>query len=226
AEPLLYLLSIGLGVGALVGGINVEGQLVPYRSFIAPGLLALTAMNGAIIDTTFNFFVKFKYMKTYDAVLATPLAPRDVAWGEVSWAVGRATVYSTAFLLTMVAFGLVESWWAVLAVPAAMLVGFSFAGAGIALSTWMRSFIDFDLIFVAITPMFLFSGTFFPITRYPGGAQLIVRATPLYQGVALERALTLGHWSWVLPLHALYLLAVGLVGVRIGARRVGRLLQS
>jgi len=224
-EPFVYLLSIGIGVGALVGTVDVNGQAVPYRSFIAPGLLALTAMNGAVFDTTFNFFVKFKYMKTYDAILATPLAPSDVAWGEVWWAVVRGSIYSAAFLLTMLVMGLVESPWAVLALPGAMAVSFAFAGAGIAATTWMRSFVDFDYVWVVITPMFLFSATFFPLDQYPSAVQFFVRLTPLYQGVALERALTLGNVSWVLVVNAVYLVVMGIIGVRIGARRVGRLLQ-
>ena len=102
-EPVLFLLSIGIGVGKLVGELPVGGQLVDYKQFVAPGLLASAAMNGALLDTTFNFFVKFKYSHTYDAILATPVGTGDVATGEVAWALMRGAIYSTAFLLTMLA---------------------------------------------------------------------------------------------------------------------------
>ena len=226
AEPILYLLSIGVGVGELVGDLpGPGGQPVPYETFVAPGLMAAAAMNGAIFDTTFNFFVKFKYAHTYDAMLATPLGVGEVASGEVVWALLRGTIYATGFLLTMVALGLVESGWAVLAVPAAVLIGLGFAGAGLAATTWMRSFIDFDYVNLAIVPLFLFSATFFPLSRYPDALGWIVRCTPLYQGVALERGLILGDIRWTLLLNAAYLGAMGWVGVRVAARRLGRLLQ-
>jgi lipooligosaccharide transport system permease protein len=226
AEPVFYLLSIGVGVGDLVGDIAVPGgEVVDYRHFVAPGLLAVAAMNGSLFDTTFNFFVKYKYMKTYDAILATPLAARDVAAGEVVWALLRGAIYSTVFLLTMVAFELVESWWAVLAVPVALLIGFAFAGAGLAATTFMRSFVDFDYVNLAMVPLFLFSATFFPLERYPTALEWLVRATPLYQGVALERALILGHVEWTMLGHAAYLFVMGYAGLRIAGRRIGRLLQ-
>jgi lipooligosaccharide transport system permease protein len=225
AEPVLFLLSMGVGVGTLVGDLHVAGHLVSYRAFVAPGLMATAAMNGSVLDTTFNFFVKYKYMHTYDAVLATPVGTRDIASGEVTWALMRGAIYSTGFLVTVAVFGDIGSWWAVLAVPAAVLIGFGFAGAGLAATTFMRSFVDFDYVSLALIPMFLFSATFFPLTRYPAGLQLIIRATPLYQGVVLERALLLGDLQWTLVLHAAYLGAMGWLGVRIAARRIGRLLQ-
>src|SRR5262245_5747258 len=116
-EPIFFLLSIGIGVGKLVGDIKVGGTTVDYQAFVAPGLLATAAMNGALLDTTFNFFVKYKYAHTYDGVIATPLGPRDIAVGEITWALLRGLMYSTVFLITMLFFGDVESWWAVLAVP-------------------------------------------------------------------------------------------------------------
>jgi lipooligosaccharide transport system permease protein len=226
AEPILYLLSIGVGVGELVGELpGAGGRPVPYETFVAPGLMAAAAMNGAIFDTTFNFFVQFKYVHTYDAMLATPLRVGDVAAGEVVWALLRGAIYATGFLVTMLALGLVESAWAVLAVPAAVLIGFGFAAAGLAATTWMRSFVDFDYVNLAIVPLFLFSATFFPLSRYPDALEWIIRCTPLYQGVALERGLILGDIRWSLLLNAAYLTAMGLAGVRVAASRLGRLLQ-
>ncbi len=226
AEPILYLLSIGIGVGGLVGELpGPGGGTIAYESFVAPGLLAAAAMNGAIFDTTFNFFVKFKYAHTYDGLLATPLGVRDVAAGEVTWALLRGGTYSAAFLVTMAALGLVASWWALLALPAAVLIGFAFAGAGLAATTWMRSFVDFDFVQLAIVPMFLFSATFFPLERYPTVIGWIVQATPLYQGVALERALVLGDVGWSLLLHVAYLALLGVAGLRIARARLAKLLQ-
>jgi len=226
AEPLLYLGSIGVGVGHLVGTLpGPHGHAVSYQAFVAPGLLAAAAMNGCVFDATFNFFFKYKYSKSFTAMLATPLGTDDVARGELGWALSRGTIYSAVFLATMAAFGLVHSWWAVLAVPVAMLIGFGFAGAGMAATTWMRSFVHFDYVVLALTPLFLFSATFFPLSRYPGAVQWIVRLTPLYQGVALERSLVFGVLSWTLLLHAAYLLAMGVIGVRIAGRRLQLLLQ-
>jgi lipooligosaccharide transport system permease protein len=125
----------------------------------------------------------------------------------------------------MLLLGLVASPWAVLAVPAALLIGFAFASVGLAATTWMRSWIDFDLVFLAILPMFLFSTTFFPLSEYPEVLAWVVRVTPLYQGVALERALILGGVDWATAGHVLYLAAMGWLGVRLGARRLQGILQ-
>lgn len=226
AEPLLYLLSIGLGVGHLVGTVHGPGGVsVSYQDYVAPGLLAAAAMNGAVFDTTFNFFFKYKYARSFDAMLATPLTTTDVALGELGWALSRGTIYAAAFLVTMVALGLVRSPWAALGLPVAMLIGFAFAGAGMAATTFMRSFVDFDYVNLAILPLFLFSTTFFPLARYPGALQWMVRVTPLYQGVVLERALSLGRLDPSLVVHAGYLVAMGVCGVWVASRRLARLLQ-
>ncbi len=225
AEPIFFLLSIGIGVGKLVGSVTVGGTTVSYAAFVAPGLLAVAAMNGALLDTTFDFFVKMKYSHTYDAVLATPLGPRDVAAGEVTWALLRGAAYSAAFLAAMWAFGDVESPWLVLGLPAAVLIGFGFAGVGLAATTFMRSFVDFDYVNMVMIPLFLFSATFFPVTQYPAGLQAFIRCTPLYQGVVLERSLAIGDLHPTLLLNAAYLAVMGWLGLRIASRRIGMLLQ-
>jgi lipooligosaccharide transport system permease protein len=224
-EPILFLLSIGVGVGELVGRLPVGGHFVSYKEFVAPGLLASAAMNGALLDTTFNFFIKYKYSHTYDAIVASPLGAGDIATGEVAWALMRGAIYSSAFLVTMVVLGLVSSWWALFVVPAAVLIGFAFAGAGLAATTFMRSWVDFDYVTLALIPLFLFSATFFPLTRYPAGLQAIIRFTPLYQGVVIERSLVLGDVQWTLLLHAAYLVLMGAIGLRVAARRIVGLLQ-
>jgi lipooligosaccharide transport system permease protein len=227
AEPLLYLLSIGVGVGALVGKVpGPGGHLVGYRDYVAPGMLAAAAMNGSVFDTTFNFFIKLKYQGVYDAMLATPLRPGEVATGEVAWALLRGAIYAAAFVVAMLAFGLVHSWWALLAVPAATLIGFTFAGLGVAATGYMRSWTDFDLVNLVVIPLFLFSGTFFPLERYPAWLQVVIRCTPLYQGVALERALVFGVVDASTLLHAAYLVVAGALGVRIASRRLARLLTA
>lgn len=224
-EPILFLLSIGIGVGELVGDVpGPDGTPVPYRAFVATGLLAASAMFGPVFDATFNFFVKLKYFHIYDAVLATPLRPADVVTGEVLWSLIRAALYSVGFLATMVVLGLVHSWWALLCVPAAVLIGYGFAGAGMGASTFMRSFIDFDFVNLAVLPMFLLSATFFPLSQYPEGVQWLVRLTPLYQGVALERALVFGELQWSLLLNVAYLAVMGTVGRMVAGRRLQHLL--
>ena len=223
-EPVLYLFSIGVGVGQMIDSFRFNGQTVAYAAFVAPGMLAASAMNGAVMDSTFSIFFKLKFEKLYDAVLATPLRPTDVARGEITWALLRGGVYSTAFLLVMLVMGLVESWWAVLAVPATLLVGFGFSAVCMALTTYMRSWQDFEFIQLAIMPMFLFSATFFPVTAFQGPLRWVVEATPLYRGVVLCRELTTGAVSMDSVISVVYLLAMGLVGLYVVSRRLDKLL--
>jgi lipooligosaccharide transport system permease protein len=223
-EPLFYLLSIGVGIGHLVGSVTVNGHAVSFTSFVAPALLATSAMNGAIFDSTFNIFFKLKYAKVYDAVLATPMRTGDVAMGEIGWALIRGGLYACAFIVIMLAMGLVHSIWAVFAIPVALLIGFAFAGAGMAATTFMRSWQDFEYVTLTTLPMFLFSATFYPISVYPRAIQIVVDCTPLYQGIALLRGLTLGYVGPSLLWHVLYLAVMGTVGLAIAGRRMGRLL--
>ena len=223
-EPLFYLFSLGVGLGALVGEITDAGRTLSYPAFVAPAMLAASAMNGAIFDATFNIFHKLKYAKVYDAVLATPMGPRDVAVGEVAWALMRGLLYSGAFLVVMVALGLVSSPWAVLVLPVAVLIGFAFAAAGMAATTFMRGWQDFEWVQLAVLPMFLMSATFYPLSTYPEPLRAVVEWTPLYQGVVLVRSLTTGAVDPGLLVPAAYLLVLGLIGVAISARRLERLL--
>jgi lipooligosaccharide transport system permease protein len=222
-EPVFYLFSLGVGLGALVGEVTTDsGRAVPYAVFVAPALLAQSAMNGAVFDSTINVFFKLKYARTYDAVLATPLGPRDVAVGEIAWALLRGQVYAAAFLVVALLAGLVPSWWALLALPAAGLIGFAFAAVGMAATTWMRSWTDFDLVNLAVVPLFLFSATFYPLSTYPQALQWLVAATPLYHGVALQRALLLGEVGPSLLGHVAYLAVMGALGLAVAARRLER----
>ena len=225
-EPVFYLFSIGVGVGQLVTGFEFNGQDIPYAEFVAPGMLAASAMNGSLLDSTFNFFFKLKYNKLFDQMLATPLTTMDIARGELSWSLLRGGTYSAAFLLVMVAMDLVSSWWAVLAVPAALLIGLAFGGICMALTTWMRSWQDFEWITLATIPMFLFSATFFPVEAYPTAIRWVVEVTPLYRGVVLCRELTTGALTWAALVSVVYLAVMGLVGLAIVRRRLEKLLLT
>jgi lipooligosaccharide transport system permease protein len=223
-EPVFFLLGIGLGVGALVGDVSYGGELVPYKEFVAPAMLAASAMNGAVFESTINVFAKLKWLKTYDGVLATPLGIRDVALGELIYALIRGGVYAVAFVVVMLAMGLVGSWWAVLAVPAAVLVGAAFAAVGLIGVTFMRSWADFSMIELVTLPLFLFSATFVPLSDYPAAAQWIVPLTPLYHAVELLRALTLGTVGWLTLVHVAYLAVMMVVGLAIADGRLEKLL--
>ncbi|MBL8929431.1 MAG: ABC transporter permease [Kineosporiaceae bacterium] len=227
AEPVFYLFSLGLGVGALVHSVTTDaGTTVEYATFVAPALLASSAMNGAIFDSTYNVFFKLRYARTYEAMLATPIGPRDLALGEIAWSLIRGAMYSAAFLAVAVAIGAVDSWWGLLALPAAVFIALAFSAVGMFATTFMRSFLDFDFITLAIQPMFLFSATFFPLGTYPDALRLLVQATPLYHGVALERGLMLGEVGWGLLGHVAYLAILGMIGAVGVSRRLARLLLS
>ena len=224
-EPLFYLLSIGVGLGKLVGTvIGPGGHPIDYTSFVAPALLATSAMNGAVMDSTFNVFFRMKYAKLYDSALATPMRSDEIALGEVGWALIRGGIYAVAFMVIMLAMGLVHSAWAIFNVPAALLIGFAFAGAGMAATTFMKSWQHFEFVMLATVPMFLFSTTFYPLSVYPRAVQIIVECTPLYQGVVLLRDLTVGVVGPDLLWRAGYLAVLGLAGLLVAGRRLAKLL--
>jgi lipooligosaccharide transport system permease protein len=224
-EPLFYLLALGYGLGGYVGEVMIDGEPIEYAAFVAPALLAASAFNGAFYDAT-NIFWKLRYQKVYDAVLSTPLGPKDIATGETAFALFRGLIYAVGFFTVMLLLGLVESWWAVLALPATVFVGFAFAGAGIAAVTYMRSWQDFDILNLAVLPMFLFSATFFPLSTYPEWLQAIVQATPLYHAVSLLRGLTTGSVGAAQLVDVAYLAVLGLVGAWIASRRIEKLLLT
>ena len=221
-EPLFYLLGIGYGLGTFVGEMELaNGLIVPYAVFVAPALLAQSTMNGAISETIFNVFFKLNFEKVYDAVLATPLGVGDIALGELMWAMIRATIYAVAFVGVMLVMGLLISPWAVLALPATLFCSLAFCAAGLATTTYLRTVQDFDLPFgLVIMPMFLFSGTFFPISVYPQWLQFLVQLTPLYHAVELLRGLTTGVVDWTILAHVGYLALFGAVGMVIARRRL------
>lgn len=224
-EPLLYLFSIGVGVGALIGDLTLpDGRVIGYASFVAPAMLASSAMTGALSETTFNFFGKMKWMRLYDGMLATPVRPFEIALGELGWAMARGALYSAAFLVVMVLMGLTSPGRAVAAFPASVLVGFAFGAVGMALSTFMRSWQDFDLVTATQFALFLFSGTFVPAQAYPVVLRWFVEFTPLYRAVDLIRGICTQQVGWLQAVDVAYLLAMLAIGLVVAGRRMGRLL--
>jgi len=224
-EPLFYLLSMRAGLGDLVGTVSVAGTEVSYAAFVAPALMASSAMNGAIFDATGNVLHRLKYARIYDAALATPMEPVDVAVGEIGWALIRGQLYAISFLGVMAGFGLVESWWAILTLPACALIGLTFASIGFAGTTFMRGWTDMDIVNTAMMPLFLFSATFFPTSSYGSWAWL-VQLSPLYHGVALVRAANSGAWSIAVLGHIAVLLALSAVALLVASRRIDQLLRK
>ena len=223
-EPIFYLLSMGIGLGALVGTVATgTGQEVPYAAYIAPALLAVSAMNGAVYDSTWNVFFKMNYSKLYEGMLATSLGPLDVAFGEISLALLRGAVYACGFMIVMQAMGLNLSWTAILALPAVMLIAFGFASLGMAITSYMKTFQQMDWIAFIMLPMFMFSATFFPISVYSEPIQVVIQALPLWHGVELVRGLTTGALGIEMLWHVLYYVVMIVVGMIFTTVRLRKL---
>jgi lipooligosaccharide transport system permease protein len=219
-EPVLYLLSIGFGVGALVG--KVYGIDVRYVDFVAPGILATTAMNAAFNQTSFAIFMRIKNDRVYDAIVPTPLSIADIALGEVASAVFSGVFASCGFVLVMLVLGLVVSPAVLLAIPGALLVGYAFGAAGLAVMTYFREFSDFQLVQLVMLPMFLFATTFYPLSVYPSWARPLIEVLPLYQSIQLLRDPALGTFHWGMLVAAIYLLAFGSLALALATRRLHR----
>lgn len=223
-EPLFYLLAFGAGLGTIVGTVGSGGQVLTYSQFVGPALLAASAMNGAVLDSTSNVFFKFRYAKLYDTMLATPLGPLDVALGEITWATVRGALYAVGFLGVLGALGLASSWWALAMFPAALLICFGFAALGMAAATFMRSWQHLEYVQLVLVPMFLFSTTFYPLTVYPGALRVLVQVFPLFHGVEIMRTLATGAPTWATLGHATYFVGMAVVGFALVTRRLGTLL--
>jgi lipooligosaccharide transport system permease protein len=219
-EPVLYLASMGIGLGSLIGPIHTDAGPVPYAAFIAPALLAVSAMNGAIYDSTWNVFFKLNHARLYEGMLATSLGPLDVALGEILYALLRGLLYATGFMIIMQLFGLNLAWTAILAIPAVLLIAFGFAALGMAVTSYMKAFQQMDLINFVLLPMFLFSATFYPLSVYPAWVQGIVVSFPLWHGVELVRGLTTGALSPMMFVHVGYYLVMIAVGVVLTTKRL------
>jgi len=224
-EPLFYLLAMGFGLGALIGQVpGPDGHPISYTAFITPALLAASAMNGAVYDSTCNVFFRLNYEKVYNAVLATPLGVGDVALGEIIWALIRGQLYAIGFMVVVLLLGLVPSFWGLLAVPASVLLGFAAAGLGMAATSFMKTWQDLDLVQLVVLPVFLFSGTFYPLSVYPEPFRTIIQLSPLYRGTDLIRRLTTGALDPVMLVDAAYLVLLGVLGLTIVSRRLDKLL--
>ena len=225
-EPVLYLLSFGYGIGELVGNISTSTGNISYAAYIAPGLLATSAMNGAIFDSTWNVFFKLNESRLYKAMLSTSLGPLDVALGEIAWALMRGGIYATAFTLVLAGLGLVTSWWALLAVPAAIIVAFGFASFGMAITSYMKSHHQMNLFDIFLLPMFLFSGAFYPLTVFPGWAQAIIKALPLGQGIELVTKAMAGNFGIHILVNVAYFLVMICLGLFFTTKRLNALFMK
>ena len=223
-EPIFYLLGIGLGIGGIIQEVELaDGRLVSYAAFVAPALLATAAMNGAVFETIFNVFFKLNYAKTYEGVLATPMGITEIALGEMMWALMRALLYAVAMFVIMLIAGLILSPWGLLMVPAALLVAAAFAAAGLAGTSYLRTVNDFDVpMGLIVMPMFLFSGTFFPISIYPLPIQIFMQATPLYHAISLIRGLSTGLVGPAQLWDFAYLVAFFVICIWIAMRQMER----
>jgi len=220
-EPIFYLLSLGIGLGSLVGTVTAsDGQQIPYAAFIAPALLATAAMNGAVYDSTWNVFFKMHFAKLYEGMLSTSLGPLDVALGEILLALARGALYAIGFMIVMQVIGLNLSWFALLALPAVLLIAFGFASFGMGITSFMKTFQQMDWINFIMLPMFLLSATFFPLSVYPQPIQWIIQAMPLWHGVELIRGLTTGVLSVGMLWHVLYFLVMIVLGLILTTRRL------
>ena len=224
-EPLFYLLGIGFGLGALVGDVpGPDGQPISYQLFVAPGAARGAAMNGAITEARSTSSSSSTTRRPSRRSCRRRCRPATSPSASSAGRSIRGGLYAVGFMGVMVVLGLFVSPWVILAVPAALLVGFAFGAVGMAATSFMRTWQDFDLIQLVVLPMFLFSGTFYPIDGYPPLLQAFVRITPLYQGVDLIRSLTVGAISPVLLVHVAYLSIMGIVGLAIASRRIDKLL--
>ncbi|MEA4945557.1 MAG: ABC transporter permease [Propionicimonas sp.] len=220
-EPVLYLLAMGWGLGQLIGDVpGPGGKMIPYPAFIAPALLATSAMNGAIYDSTWNVFFKLKFGRIYEAMLNTSLGPLDVAFGEIFMALFRGGLYALGFTIVITILGLATSWWALAMIPVALLIALGFAALGMAITSYFTSFQQMDWINIALLPMFMLSSTLFPIAVFPQGVQWFIMALPLWHGVELMRQLSIGHFEASTWLHLGYFLVMSVAGIAFTTRRL------
>ena len=225
-EPVFYLLAFGVGLGAYINGLtDGAGNPVSYAAYIAPALLATSAMNGAIYDSTWNVFFKMHFAKLYQGQLATSLGPLDVAIGEIGYALLRGLTYAIGFMIVVGSMGYIPSIWGLLAIPGAVLIAFAFASIGMGVTSYLTNFQQMNWINFFMLPMFLFSGTFFPLTVYPEWGQWIVKALPLWQATDMIRSLTLGVVGWGVLLHVLYFAVMTAGGLWFTTRRLSYLFQ-
>ena len=223
-EPVLFLLAMGVGMGSIVGTVEGPGGTeISYAAYIAPALLAVSAMNGAIYDSTWNVFFKMNFAKLYQGMLYTSLGPLDVAMGEIFLALLRGLLYATGFTAVMGVMGLLTTWWAILVIPASVLIAFGFASFGMGITSFMKTFQQMDWINFFLLPMFLFSATFYPLSVYPQPIQWFIQAMPLWHGVELLRQISAGAFSPATAIHVAYYLVMIVLGIMLTTGRLRQL---
>ncbi len=224
-EPLLYLLAFGVGFSTLVGPIHYQGRTVSYVRFIAPALIAINIMNNAFFETTFASFVRMYFQKTFDAMMATPLTLEEIITGEIIWGATKAVI-GTAIMLAMVSlFGLITYPSGLLLLPVAFFAGFAFGTIGMFFTGIVKNIDLFNLpMFLFVTPMFLFSGTFFPLENLPGWAQTLAFCLPLTHLANICRALGWGVYHpslfWGCAYFVLFILIFYPLAIRKMRRRL------
>lgn len=224
--PTLYLTALGVGLGKIVN--KGPGVGVPYLDFVAPGILAATAMQLATFESAYPVLAAIRWTRQYFAMLATPLRTRDLLFGHQIYVAARLAAVSAVYLVVLTAFGALESPWAIAAWPVAVLVGLAHSAPVSAFSAWLKREEGMNALFrFIIMPLFLFGGTFFPVSQLPHGAREIAYATPLWNGVDLMRHLTLGTASlWPSLAHVAYLLLWITVGLCLASRSYARRLVT
>jgi lipooligosaccharide transport system permease protein len=222
--PLLYLTAMGIGLGSLVarGGSSMLGG-VDYLHFLGPGILASTCMQTASFESTYPIMGKISWRRNYEAILATPIEVHHLLIGELGWIAFRLTTMSSVFMIVLTLFGIPRSPLALLAIPAAVLTGVAFAAPIIGFSATRTNDSGFAALFrFIVNPLFLFSGTFFPVSQLPDAVEWIAAATPLYHGVALVRGAVLDSMPASWPLHVAYLVVFVAVTAYVAYRLLRR----
>ncbi|HSM02106.1 MAG TPA: ABC transporter permease [Acidimicrobiia bacterium] len=220
-NPILFLLAMGVGLGQLVDSGSGDASLeITYLTFLAPGLLAATAMMTGAGDSAFPVMAGIKWRKSYDAVLATPIGVTDLVLGHLGWVAVRLTFVTLVYAMVMAAFGATTVVEGLIAVPPAVATGLAFAGVITAYTAQLEDERGLSSMFrFGMTPLFLFSGTFFPVSQLPGWMQPVAYATPLWHGVSLCRGLAVGTEYEVNPvISAAYLAAMILLGIALATR--------
>lgn len=216
-DPLFYLVALGFGLGTYIASISG----VPYREFIAPGLIASATMWAASFETTYNVYLRMNETRLYDAVLATPVEVADLVAGDLAWSATRAAVYGTSFLAIVTAFGLVTSPWAILIPALVFLGGLAFSVLGYTFTSLIPKIDLYSYYFtLVITPMFLFSGIFFPFDRLPDWVEVAAWFTPLYHLVEITRGMATGPEGLQVLIHAAWLAAASALLFAIPVRAV------
>jgi lipooligosaccharide transport system permease protein len=230
-SPLLYLGAMGVGLGGLVDARSQGVDGIPYLQFVAPGLLAATALQTAAAESLWPVMAGTKWLRTFHAMVSAPMRASDVFLGTLVWLGVRLTVMASAFLVVATAFGGIRSAWGVLAVPAAILTGVAIGAPVTAYAATQEQEANFGLLMrLIVLPLFLFSGTFFPVDQLPAALQPLVALSPLWHGVELCRAATTGQWpeagAAAVVTHVAVLVGVALLGAFLGTRAFARRLTA